>query len=111
MAATDSGSCMSRVRNEREMSDMLAFSGGKKPLMMLVLTPPGHTALMRMPLRPYSMARARVSPTNACLEAQYAAQYAWPMMPAVDARFTMLPLRSRSVGRAAWINENGPVAL
>src|SRR5262245_23313616 len=58
---------------------------------MLVSTQPGQIALIVTPVRARSIARARVIPTTACLEAQYAAVYAYPDTPAFDATLTTRP--------------------
>ena len=77
-----------------------------------VSTNPGQTAFTVTPEPATSAATDRVSPTSACLAAEYAARYLPPLKPAVDARLTTRPQRRSSIpGRNARVQRKAPVAL
>ena len=52
-----------------------------------VRIPPGATQFTRTPRSTYSTASARVRLTTPPFDAQYAALYGWPMIPAFEAMF------------------------
>src|SRR3954463_7183613 len=73
-----------------------------------VSMPPGAMQFTVMPRRRYSSARARLRFTTPPFDAQYAAQYGWPINPASDAIVTIRPPPSSRYGIAAWHVRNVP---
>ena len=59
----------------------------------------------------YSTASAMVSSLTPPFDAQYAAEYGWPFMPAVDTVLTIAPPCSIMSGRTARHMRNVPVRL
>lgn len=79
---------------------------------MPVSTNPGHTAFTVTPVAASSAASARVSPTSACFDAQYADVYAYPVSPAFDATFTTRPHPASTIaGTSARHSTNGAVTF
>src|SRR5688572_12224591 len=75
---------------------------------MSVSVHPGQTALTVTFLCAHSSARARVRPSRACFEAQYAEVYLNPLRAAVEATLTMRPPpRSAILGKSARHSTNG----
>src|ERR1700689_3704715 len=70
-------------------------SGSSKVPISGVSTPPGATTFTRTPRDRYSAARAFENIRSPALEAQYAAEYDWPMRAVLEATLTMDPPWSR----------------
>src|ERR1700728_2540816 len=93
------------------MSEKSASSGGPQLWRIVVSTPPGATPLTRTPRAMYSTASALVSIFTPPLDAQYAAEYGCPIMPAVETVLTMAPPCSSMPGSTARHMRNVPVRL
>src|SRR5216684_3882556 len=78
-----------------------------KRLSIPVSIGPGATMLMRTPDEAASSAADLVSPSTACLLAEYMDAPAAPVWPYVDDTLTMLPLPWAS--KTLWVNEGGMV--
>ena len=93
--ASSSGSAYPSGEVTLANSFKLTPSGIENPAIIGVFMPPGATALTRTPRFTYSTESARVRFTTPPFDAQYAAEYGWPMRPAFDATLTIEPPPSR----------------